>query len=87
MCIRDRGGYAVTWAFGHLVQLAMPDGYGVRGFVRDPAEQELPCRYSEQHLYLFSVFCTVSSQLPEKPHFGDDLVQPVQFLLFCLMQS
>ena len=30
MCIRDR-----TWAFGHLVQLAMPDGYGVRGFVRD----------------------------------------------------
>ena len=22
-------------AFGHLVQLAMPDGYGVRGFVRD----------------------------------------------------
>ena len=28
-------GYAVTWAFGHLVQLAMPDGYGVRGFVRD----------------------------------------------------
>ena len=29
------GGYAVTWAFGHLVQLAMPDGYGIRGFVRD----------------------------------------------------
>ena len=27
--------YAVTWAFGHLVQLAMPDGYGIRGFVRD----------------------------------------------------
>ena len=25
----------MTWAFGHLVQLAMPDGYGVRGFVRD----------------------------------------------------
>ena len=31
----EGGGYAVTWAFGHLVQLAMPDGYGVRGFVRD----------------------------------------------------
>ena len=31
----DGGGYAVTWAFGHLVQLAMPDGYGIRGFVRD----------------------------------------------------
>jgi len=25
-------GYCVTWAFGHLVQLAMPDTYGVRGF-------------------------------------------------------
>ena len=31
----EGGGYAVTWAFGHLVQLAMPDGYGVREFVRD----------------------------------------------------
>ena len=31
----EGGGYAVTWAFGHLLQLAMPDGYGIRGFVRD----------------------------------------------------
>ena len=31
----EGGGYAVTWAFGHLVQLAMPDGYGIRGVVRD----------------------------------------------------
>ena len=31
----EGGGYTVTWAFGHLVQLAMPDGYGVREFVRD----------------------------------------------------
>ena len=31
----EGGGYTVTWAFGHLVQLAMPDGYGIRGFVRD----------------------------------------------------
>ncbi|WP_075559395.1 type IA DNA topoisomerase [Parabacteroides timonensis] len=31
----EGGGYAVTWAFGHLVQLAMPDGYGNHGFVRD----------------------------------------------------
>ena len=31
----EGGGYAVTWAFGHLVQLAMPDGYGIYGFVRD----------------------------------------------------
>ena len=25
-------GYYVTWAFGHLVQPAMPDAYGMRGF-------------------------------------------------------
>ena len=31
----EGGGYAVTWAFGYLVQLAMPDGYGIHGFVRD----------------------------------------------------
>lgn len=31
----EGGGYAVTWAFGHLVQLALPDSYGARGFVRD----------------------------------------------------
>ncbi len=28
-------GYHVTWALGHLVQLAMPDGYGIKGFLRD----------------------------------------------------
>ena len=28
-------GYAVTWAYGHLVQLAMPEGYGIHGFVRE----------------------------------------------------
>ena len=28
-------GYAVTWAFGHLVQLALPEEYGVKGFQRD----------------------------------------------------
>ena len=27
--------YAVTWAYGHLVQLALPDGYGIKGFHRD----------------------------------------------------
>lgn len=25
-------GYLVTWAFGHLVQLAMPEAYGYAGF-------------------------------------------------------
>ena len=29
------GGYAVTWAFGHLVQLAMPEEYGAVGFNRE----------------------------------------------------
>ncbi len=28
-------GYSVTWAFGHLVQLAMPEDYGVIGFNRE----------------------------------------------------
>ena len=28
-------GYNVTWAFGHLVQLAMPEGYGIKGFHHD----------------------------------------------------
>lgn len=29
------GDYNVTWAFGHLVQPALPDGYGFNGFHRD----------------------------------------------------
>ncbi len=28
-------GYCVTWAFGHLVTLAMPEEYGVSGFQRE----------------------------------------------------
>lgn len=28
-------GYLVTWAFGHLIQLAMPDAYGYTGFRRE----------------------------------------------------
>ncbi|SJL26863.1 DNA topoisomerase III [Porphyromonas gingivalis] len=28
----EGGGYAVTWAFGHLVGLAMPADYGIMGF-------------------------------------------------------
>lgn len=30
----EGNGYYVTWAFGHLVQLAMPEEYGVKGFER-----------------------------------------------------
>lgn len=28
-------GYIVTWAFGHLVGLAMPDAYGIENFSRE----------------------------------------------------
>ena len=28
-------GYCVTWAFGHLVSLAMPEEYGITGFQRE----------------------------------------------------
>lgn len=27
--------YLVTWAFGHLIQLAMPEEYGIKGFIRE----------------------------------------------------
>ena len=42
----EGNGYAVTWAFGHLVGLAMPEHYGIEGFKRDnlpilPAEFKL----------------------------------------------
>ncbi len=31
----EGNGYAVTWAFGHLVGLAMPEAYGYKGFQRE----------------------------------------------------
>lgn len=31
----EGGGYAVTWAFGHLVGLPMPEAYGFTGFRRE----------------------------------------------------
>jgi DNA topoisomerase-3 len=31
----EGNGYAVTWAFGHLVELAMPEAYGFAGFKRE----------------------------------------------------
>lgn len=31
----EGNGYAVTWAFGHLVGLAMPEQYGIAGFQRE----------------------------------------------------
>jgi len=42
----EGNGYAVTWAFGHLIGLAMPEQYGITGFQREnlpilPAEFKL----------------------------------------------
>ena len=42
----EGNGYAVTWAFGHLITLAMPEQYGIAGFKREnlpilPAEYKL----------------------------------------------
>ena len=31
----EGSGYAVTWAFGHLVGLAMPEHYGIESFKRE----------------------------------------------------
>lgn len=42
----EGGGFLVTWAFGHLVGLAMPEDYGIKTFVKEslpiiPAEFQL----------------------------------------------
>ena len=34
-------GYMVTWAFGHLIQLAMPEAYGVANFRRENKPSEI----------------------------------------------
>lgn len=31
----EGNGYAVTWAFGHLITLAMPEAYGIKGFRKE----------------------------------------------------
>jgi len=43
-------GYAVTWAYGHLIELAKPESYGIVGFRREslpilPNEFTLVCRH------------------------------------------
>lgn len=32
---QEGNGYAVTWGYGHLVQLALPEEYGCKGFQRE----------------------------------------------------
>lgn len=53
-------GYAVTWAFGHLVGLAMPESYGLSGFRRE----HLPILPQE--------FRLVSRQVREGKAYKDD---------------
>ncbi|OJU49505.1 MAG: DNA topoisomerase I [Bacteroidales bacterium 45-6] len=53
-------GYHVTWAFGHLVTPALPDGYGIKGFHRD----NLPI--------LPSVFSLVPRQVKTDKGYKDD---------------
>lgn len=31
-CYYEGNGFCITWAFGHLVSLGMPEDYGIRGF-------------------------------------------------------
>ena len=31
----EGGGYAVTWALGHLITAAMPEVYGIKGFHKE----------------------------------------------------
>ena len=31
----EGGGYAVTWALGHLITAAMPEAYGIKGFRKE----------------------------------------------------
>ena len=68
----EGGGYAVTWAFGHLVQLAMPDGYGVRGFVRD--NLPLFCKAVFRHIWIFRLWNRHYSQKSIHCHVQKDKV-------------
>ena len=50
-------GYCVTWVFGHLVQLAMPEAYGIKGFRREslpivPDDFKLVIRQGKKSLSL-----------------------------------
>lgn len=36
-------GYNVTWAFGHLVQPALPDGYGIKASTPTTCPSSLRC--------------------------------------------
>ena len=53
--------YTVTWAFGHLVQLAFPEDYGFSGFVKE----NLPINCSDKKLFFnhCSKFLIVSNYL------------------------
>ena len=56
----EGNGYAVTWAFGHLVGLAMPEAYGFAGF----RQENLPI--------LPAQFTLISRQKREGKEYKDD---------------
>ena len=43
-------GYIVTWAFGHLIQLAMPEAYGVANFRRESLPDRKSTRLNSSHI-------------------------------------
>ena len=45
----EGGGYAVTWALGHLITAAMPEVYGIKGSTKRT------CRFFLPSLPLFPV--------------------------------
>ena len=82
----EGNGYAVTWAFGHLVGLAMPQQYGIAGFRRE----NLPIlpsdvykrqavgvvRHNEAHIYRIcrSPFPAINKDKTGAVHFPEKML-------------
>ncbi len=60
-------GYHVTWALGHLVQLALPDGYGIKGFRRDSLPV-IPKNFELIRSPLYSLPSTISPERNSSMH-------------------
>ena len=62
----EGGGYAVTWALGHLITAAMPEVYGIKGF------------YKENLPILPPVFTLIPRQIKEGRGYKADAVAVAQ---------
>ena len=62
----EGGGYAVTWALGHLITAAMPEAYGIKGF----RKENLPI--------LPPVFTLIPRQIKEGKGYKADAVAVAQ---------